>query len=109
MLSQAYGSQIRLGDVTRLTHKGRRNVLLRCRNLSGHLSPSFIIKKVDVDNYNPADTRSWDVRRFISDWAGGQFLSTLPSTLLYSPRFYGGDYLDNVTLANPQLWERRIA
>jgi hypothetical protein len=35
---------------------------------------------------------SWDVRRFISDWAGVQFLSTMPSTLPYSPRFYGGDY-----------------
>jgi hypothetical protein len=31
VLSQAYGSQIRLGDVTRLTRKGRRNVILRCQ------------------------------------------------------------------------------
>jgi hypothetical protein len=92
VLSKAYGSQIRLGDVTRLTGKGRRNVILRCRNLSGHWSPSFIIKKVDVDTYNPADTQSWDVRRFISDWAGVQFLSTIPSVPPYSPRFYGGDY-----------------
>src|SRR5919108_785902 len=92
MLSQAYGSQIRLGNVTRLTGTGRRNVILRCRTLSGHVLPSFIIKKVNIDNYNPSDTHSWDVRRFISDWAGVQFLSTIPSALPYSPQFYGGDY-----------------
>jgi hypothetical protein len=92
ILSQVSGSQIRLGDVTRLTRQGRRNVILRCHNLSGHWSPSFIIKKVDVATYNPSDTHSWDVRRLISDWAGVQFLSTIPSALPYSPRCYGGDY-----------------
>jgi hypothetical protein len=91
VLSQALGSQVCLGDVTPLTEKGRRNIVLRCRNLSGGSPSSVIIKQVAGDSYDPDDTASWDIRRFFTDWAGAAFLSTLPRVPSHSPRFYAGD------------------
>ena len=91
VLSTTLGSEVRLGEVAPLTEKGRRNVVLRCRNLSGGSPASFIIKLVAADNYDPRDTASWDVRRFFRDWAGAEFLSTIPSVPRSSPRFYAGD------------------
>ena len=67
VLSNTLGSQVRLGEVAPLTEKGRRNVVLRCRNLSGGSPSSFIVKQVAAENYDPQDTASWDVRRFFSD------------------------------------------
>jgi Phosphotransferase enzyme family len=91
LLSKEFGREVRLGDAARLSEDGRRNLLLRSRDLSGGFPASFIIKKVVVDAYDPDDTASWDVRRFFSDWVGAQFLSAI-SDSPHSPRFYGGDY-----------------
>jgi hypothetical protein len=91
VLSRTWDRPVRLVDATPLTEKGRRNVVLRCRNLSGGAPSSVIIKHVVAENYDPENTTSWDVRRFFSDWAGAAFLSTLPSVPSSSPRFYGGD------------------
>src|SRR4029450_653154 len=91
-LSNALGSDVRLGDVVQLTEEGRRNTVLRCRNLSGGFPSSFIIKKVVMENYNPDDAGSSDIRRFFSDWVGAQFQSAIPSNPPYCPRFYGGDH-----------------
>ena len=91
VLSQALGRQVCLGDVTPLTEKGRRNKVLRCRNLSGGSPSSVIIKQVAGDSYDPDNTASWDIRRFFSDWAGAAFLSTLAIVPSHSPRFYTGD------------------
>ena len=35
LLSHVLGNQVRLGEVASLTERGRRNVVLRCSNLSG--------------------------------------------------------------------------
>ena len=91
VLARAWDRPVRLGDVTPLTEKGRRNVVLRCRNLSGGAPSSVIIKHVVTDNYDPENTTSWDVRRFFSDWAGAAFLSALPSLPCSGPRFYAGE------------------
>lgn len=92
-LSKTLGRNVCLGDVARLSEDGRRNLLLKARDLSGGSPSSFIIKKVVVDTYDPADAASWDTRRFFSDWVGAEFLSTaLP--VPRSPRFYGGDYAE---------------
>ncbi|PYN84039.1 MAG: hypothetical protein DMD87_29240 [Candidatus Rokuibacteriota bacterium] len=91
LLSNVLGRQVRLGEVASLTERGRRNVVLRCRNLSSGAPSSFIVKQVAVENYDPRDTTSWDVRRFLSDWVGAQFLSTIPSIPRCSPRFFAGD------------------
>ncbi len=91
LLSNVLGSQVRLGEVESLTEKGRRNVVLRCRNLSSGAPSSFIIKQVAVENYDPRDATSWDVRRFLSDWVGAEFLSMILNVPRCSPRFYAGD------------------
>jgi len=91
LLSNELGRQVRLGEVASLTDKGRRNVVLRCRNLSGGAPSSFIVKQVIAENYDPRNTTSWDVRRFLSDWVGAEFLSTILNVPRCSPRFYAGD------------------
>jgi hypothetical protein len=92
VLSTALGRHVRLGDALQLTEEGRRNVVLRCRNLSGGVPSSVIIKKVVMENYSPDDIASWDIRRFLSDWVGAQFVSAIPGDPRYCPRVYGGDY-----------------
>jgi hypothetical protein len=89
-LSMAFGRETRLGHVVRISEDGRRNVLLRCRDLSGKSPASFIIKKVVADAYNSRDAQSWDTQRFFTDWAGAEFLSRTLSAR-QTPRFYGGD------------------
>ena len=71
VLARTWDRPVRLADVTPLTKEGRRNVVLRCRNISGDAPPSVIIKHVVADNYDPENTTAWDVRRFFRDWAGG--------------------------------------
>ena len=91
LLSKMWRDRIYISKVQRLTEKGRRNLLLRCfiNPVSG-LPSSFIIKKVETENYSP-DRTDWDTRRFFNDWAGSQFLNTIPSKFQHSPLFYGGD------------------
>jgi hypothetical protein len=91
LLSKEFGREVRLGDAARLSEDGRRNLLVRSRDLCGGFPASFIIKKVVVETYNPDDAASWDIRRFFSDWVGAQFLSAMADGA-HSPRFYGGDY-----------------
>jgi hypothetical protein len=91
VLSRTWDRPVRLVDATPLTEKGRRNVVLRCRNLSEGAPASVVIKHVVTESYDPENATSWDVRRFFSDWSGAAFLSTLPGVPSSSPRFYAGD------------------
>lgn len=91
LLSREFGREVRLGDAACLSEHGRRNLLVRARDLCGGVPASFVIKKVVVDTYNPDDAASWDIGRFFSDWVGAQFLSAMADGA-HSPRFYGGDY-----------------
>ena len=91
VLAKRFGRKVELGDVDRLSDDDRRNLLLRCRDLSGESPASVIIKKVVADAFDPADPSSWDTQRFTSDRAGAEFLSAvLPVSL--TPRFYGGEH-----------------
>jgi hypothetical protein len=78
VLAQTWGHEVRLGQGTRLTEPGRRNMILRCQVLSGRGPASLIVKQVhsDAASLNQADV--WDVQRFFSDWAGAQFLGSVP-------------------------------
>ena len=89
-LSMTLRREARLGDVAQISDEGRRNLLLRCRDLLGDPPATFMIKKVIADVYNPGDDDSWDTRRFFSDWAGAEFLSGTLSAQR-TPRFFGGD------------------
>jgi hypothetical protein len=91
ILSTALNNNIEIVKIERLTEKGRRNLLLRCFiNPINGLPSSFIIKKVETENYNPDDADG-DIRRFFNDWTGSQFLNTIPNNSQHSPYFYGGD------------------
>lgn len=93
VLSTALGSQIHINEIERLTRRGRRNLLLRCRLTDPvrDLPSSFILKKVEAKIYNSEDTDSWDTMRFFRDWVGAQFLSTIPRQSDHGPLCYGGD------------------
>ena len=91
VLAQTWGHEVCLGQGTRLTEPGRRNMILRCSVLSGRGPASLIVKKVNSDAASLHQADAWDVQRFVSDWAGAQFLSTLQEHAPHSPRFYGGD------------------
>jgi hypothetical protein len=91
ILSTALSHNIQIVKVKRLTEQGRRNLLLRCFiDPIGGLPSSFIIKKVETENYNPNDADG-DTRRFFNDWTGSQFLNTIAKNSQHSPYFYGGD------------------
>ena len=70
VLAKTLARDVRLADVTRVSDEGRRNLLLRCHDVTGPAPGSFIVKKVVADSYDPDDATSWDTRRFFSDWAG---------------------------------------
>lgn len=91
LLSDVLGSKVHLGDIAYITGKGDRNLLLRCRNLSGGTPSSFVIKRIGLDSYDPEDTGSLDAQRFFSDWAGAQFLGLISSVPRHGPGFYGGE------------------
>lgn len=92
LLSVALNNKIHINKVECLTEKGRRNLLLRCFiNSVGDLPSSFIIKKVETENYNPDDAESSNTRRLFNDWTGSQFLNTIPSQFKHSPHFYDGN------------------
>ena len=90
VLAKTLARDVRLADVTRVSDEGRRNLLLRCHDVSGPAPGSFSVKKVVADSYDPDDATSWDTRRFFSDWAGAEFLSAALS-VPRTPRFFGGD------------------
>jgi len=93
LLSQQAGVSVQLTHVECISEEERRNRLLRCAiaNPPGDLPASVIIKQVVAKEYNPDQIDSWDTQRFFRDWAGAQFLSSLPGAPAHSPRFYGGD------------------
>ena len=92
ILSTALGDRIKIDRIDRLTEPGRRNLLLRCFiNRVEGIPSSFILKKVETENYDPDDAESSDTRRLFNDWIGSQFLNSIPSKHQHSPIFYGGD------------------
>ena len=94
LLSAALNNSIEIERVECLTEAGRRNLLLRCfiQPVEG-IPASFIIKKVEGDNYDPDRANASDTKRLFNDWVGSQFLNAIPSQVKHSPRFYGGDRL----------------
>jgi len=94
LLSQRMGQPIKLTDVVCISEEERRNRLLRVHveNPSAGLPASLIIKQVvgQEQAYNPDQIERWDTQRFFNDWAGAEFLSSLPSDPGHGPRFYGG-------------------
>jgi hypothetical protein len=91
VLAQTWGHAVRLGQGTRLTVPGRRNLILRCPVLAGRGPASLIVKQVTSAAASLHQADAWDVQRFFRDWAGAHFLGTLQDSAPHSPRCYGGD------------------
>ena len=90
VLARSLARDVKLGGIVCLSDDDRRNLLLRCRDISSDAPAGFIIKKVVADDYDPEDAASWDTARFFNDWSGAEFLSeALP--VPRSARFYGGN------------------
>lgn len=90
ILSIKLNTQIQIKRLERITEAGRRNLLLRCWiDPADNLPNSFILKKVE-GNYDPESNLA-DTRRLFNDWVGTQFLNSVSSESIHSPRFYGGD------------------
>jgi hypothetical protein len=91
VLSTAFNRHIELGDATCLTDEERRNVILRCRNLSGGAPDTCIIKQTASERFNPDDGGSADVVRLFNDWAGYEFVTAASVDRPLCARFYAGD------------------
>ena len=93
LLSQQAGVSVQLTNVECISEEDRRNRLLRVgvENPPVGLPASLIIKQVVAQAYNPDQINSEDTQRFFRDWAGAEFLSSLPGDPAHGPRFYGGD------------------
>lgn len=93
LLAQRMSTPVQLTDVVCISEEERRNRLLHVQvaNPPTGLPASLIIKQVVAQEYNPDQIDSWDTQRFFRDWAGAEFLSSLPHDPQHCPRFYGGD------------------
>jgi hypothetical protein len=93
LLSSRLGAQIHLTEVERLTEEDSRNDVIRCTLADAPQGApvSVVIKQVVSEHYSPDNADSWDTQRFFCDWAGAEFLSTLPTTSAHSARFFGGN------------------
>ncbi len=96
IVSEAWNTPVHLGDWEEL----RRNRVYRVAVIApttpdGTAVPaSIIIKKARPEPNHPYDPDAFEWNpawRFLEDWAGVQFLSSLRSTIRHSPRFIGGD------------------
>jgi tRNA A-37 threonylcarbamoyl transferase component Bud32 len=90
ILSDKFSTKIHVDDFEIITEKGRRNLLFRCSTnyLFSNNLKSVIIKKNESKTWISQSFKSWDMKRFLGDWAGLQFLSDVS---IYVPQFYGGD------------------
>jgi ankyrin repeat protein len=92
VLAQRWESAVRLEQDERLSEERRRNLLLRCKVLSGpdEAPASVIIKRARQSGYDPDDPKSRPAVGLFRDWAGLEFLGSV-AELGACPRFYGGD------------------
>ncbi len=93
VLTDRFGTAVRLGEVQQISEPRRRNLLLRCRVLDGPLAApmSVILKRARQRGYDPDDLKSRPAVGLFRDWAGLEFLNSLGDERLASPQFYGGD------------------
>ena len=93
LLGQRWAVPVRLGEVQQISEPRRRNLLLRCTVEDGPADGpmSVILKRARQRRYDPDDPKSRPAVGLFRDWAGLEFLSSLGTHQLASPKFYGGD------------------
>src|SRR5215216_7945157 len=92
MITNSLGKAINFTSMERLTGPDGSKTLYRCFAASGsELVGTFIIKKAAGSLFSIEDLNAWEVRGFLNDWIGAEFLSSLQPDDPISPVFYGGD------------------
>lgn len=92
MISNSLGKAVRFTAMERLTGPGGDSILYRCFAASGSgPTDTFIIKKAAGSLLSVENLNTEQAGRFLNDWAGAEFLSSLHLDSPISPYFYGGD------------------
>jgi len=92
MITNSLGKAINFTAMERLTGPGGDSILYRCFAASGsEPTGTFIIKKAARSLLSVENLNAEEGRRFLNDWVGAEFLSSLHLDNPISPYFYGGD------------------
>lgn len=96
ILSRTWGGRVRLGAGEELRNATvmRFPVLDAPARANGSTPASIVAKRARLDEkrpYDPDATEPNPAWRLFEDWAGAEFLSSLPGEPKHSPCFFGGD------------------
>jgi hypothetical protein len=88
IISNSLGKSIQIKSIKRLTGQGGHSLIYRCCTAT---EDTFIIKMA-ADSLHPVEKpRTEAGKRFLNDWVGAEFLSSLNQSKSLCPHFYGGD------------------
>jgi hypothetical protein len=91
-LSQAFGTDVALNNVTALSNEKRRNLVLRAAISGAGLVPrTGIIKMTRARDYNPASDNGFEESGLIKEWVATSFLTGQAGSNGHSPNFIAGD------------------
>ena len=90
ILSKRFDTNVQIQSVAQLSESERRNLILRItlNSPSQDVPKSLILKQSLIDKTSGDHKAAFD--RFVRDWSGLEFLSSLEVEPPLVPRFYGG-------------------
>jgi hypothetical protein len=92
IVSTSLGKPIHFTSMERLSGPGGDSILYRCVSASAsEPTASFMIKKSAKSLLSVEHLSTEQGKRFLNDWVGAEFLSSLHPGNRISPVFYGGD------------------
>jgi hypothetical protein len=92
VVSSSLNRPINFTSMERLTGPGGDSILYRCLSTpEGEPTVSFMIKRSARSLLSTENLNTEQGRRFLNDWVGAEFLSSLRLDNPISPYFYGGD------------------
>ncbi|HLO16461.1 MAG TPA: hypothetical protein VK206_16635 [Anaerolineales bacterium] len=92
VVSSSFTKPINFTSMERLTGPGGDSILYRCESTSrSEPTVSFMIKKFARSLLSVENLNAEEGKRFLNDWVGAEFLSSLHLDNPISPYFYGGD------------------
>lgn len=92
IVSTSLKKPIHFTSMERLTGPGGDSILYRCMStFAGEPTASFMIKKSAKSLLAIEHLGTEQGKRFLNDWVGAEFLSSLRTDNRISPAFYGGD------------------
>ena len=91
VVSKAAGRPVTIASMQRLNDPDSRSEVFRCVAAAGAPPDSYVLKKTKLASLSIENQEDNEARRFINDWIGAEFLSSIPLEPPIGPRFYGGD------------------